>query len=102
MTFLSPVHVGDVMNLSAQIIRVGKTSLEVEIRVVAENPITGEETHTNSAYAVYVALDDEGRPVKVPNLKLESDDERRRAAEAADRQKHRLEQRKLMERPGSA
>ncbi len=97
ITFLSPVHVGDVMNLSAQLNRVGTTSMEVEIRVTAENPISGELTHTNSAYAVYVALDDDGHPVEVPGLKLEADDERRRAAAAELRQKHRLEHRKLRE-----
>ena len=94
--FLSPVRVGDVMNLTARLIRVGTTSMEVEVRVVAENPMTGEETHTNSAFAVYVALDDQGHPVPVPRLQLIDDDQRKRAKEAEARQAHRLEQRRLL------
>ncbi|MBI4789511.1 MAG: acyl-CoA thioesterase [Chloroflexi bacterium] len=91
MSFLSPVKVGHLLTLRSAVNWVGKTSLEVGIRVEAENPITGEITHTNSAFAVYVALDDAGRPVVVPPLILESEDEKRRWAEAEARQAIRLQ-----------
>jgi acyl-CoA hydrolase len=90
MTFLSPVRVGDLVTCRASINWVGLTSIEVGIRVEAENVLTGQVTHTNSAYAVYVALDDDGKPTPVPPLMLENDDERRRWEEGAHRQEHRL------------
>jgi uncharacterized protein (TIGR00369 family) len=93
MTFYSPVRVGELVTLKASLNWVGHTSMEVGVRVVAENPLTGERTHTNSAYLVFVALDDDGQPVKVPPLILETDEERRRWTEAETRQQRRLEQR---------
>jgi len=90
MTFHSPVHVGDLVMLSASVNYVGRTSMEVGVRVVAENPITGEQTHTNSAYLVYVALDERGKPTAVPRLVLETDEERRRWNAAKERQTQRL------------
>ena len=90
ITFLSPVRVGDLVTLRALINWVGRTSIEVGIRVEAENVLTGEVTHTNSAYAVYVALDDAGRPTPVPPLILETEEERRHWEEGAQRQEHRL------------
>jgi uncharacterized protein (TIGR00369 family) len=92
ITFLSPVHVGNLVTLNASVNYVGRSSLEVGIRVEAENVLTGQVTHTNSAYAVYVALDSVGRPTPVPPLRLESEDERRRWDEGAARQAHRLAQ----------
>lgn len=94
MTFHSPVHVGDLVSLSASINWVGRTSIEVGVRVVAENLLTGEQTHTNSAFIVYVALDAAGRPVEVPPLILESEGEQRRWAEGEARQRQRLERQK--------
>lgn len=90
MSFLSPVKVGHLLTLRSAVNWVGKTSIEVGVRVEAENPITGEIVHTNSAFAVYVALDDTGRPCPVPPLILESADERRRWEEAEARQEIRL------------
>ncbi len=90
MTFLSPVRVGDLLTLRASVNWIGRTSIEVGIRVEAENVLTGEVTHTNSAYAVYVALDDEGRPTPVPPLILDTEQDRRRWEEGAQRQEHRL------------
>jgi len=92
MTFLSPVHVGDLLTLSASVNWVGHTSIEVGVRVEAENILSGKVTHTNSAYLVYVALDSYGRPTPVPPLVVESEDERRRWEEGAARQAHRLKQ----------
>lgn len=93
MTFHSPVRVGEVVSLHASLNWVGHTSMEVGVRVVAENPLTGECTHTNSAYLVFVAIGDDGRPVQVPALIVETDEERRRWAEAEARQQRRLERR---------
>ncbi len=101
MTFLSPVRVGDLVTFRASVNWIGRTSIEVGIRVEAENVLTGEVTHTNSAYAVYVALDENGRPTPVPPLIIESDEQRRRWEEGARRQEHRLARahRKLVHNP---
>lgn len=97
MTFYSPVHVGNVLSLSASVNWIGRSAMEIGVRVVAENPLTGERTHTNSAFVVYVALDGTGRPAEVPPLTLETDEERRRWAEAEVRQQRRLERRQKKE-----
>ena len=94
MTFMSKVNVGELLCCSARVNTVGTSSLEVGVKVHAENPITGETTHTNSAYLVYVAIDDDGAPCKVRPLILETDNDRRRAAEAKARQQSRLQARK--------
>ena len=73
---------------------VGRTSIEVGVRVHAENPITGHTTHTNSAYLVFVALDDNNQPCEVPRLELVTEEERRRYREGEERQRHRLQQRR--------
>jgi uncharacterized protein (TIGR00369 family) len=97
MTFHSPVHVGDLVALSASVNWVGRSSIEVGVRVIAENPLTGEQTHTNTAYLVYIALDERGRPTEVPRLILETDEERQRWAEAETRQQRRLERQRANE-----
>ena len=94
MTFHSPIRVGNLVDLQASLNYVGNTSMEVGVRVTAENPITGERTHTNSAFVVYVALDDAGRATKVPGLICETDEECRRWEEGKGRQAHRLQRRK--------
>ena len=94
MTFHSPVHVGELLCCVASVNFVGRTSMEVGVKVTAENPISGEVTHTNSAYLVYVALDDQGRPCPVPGIVLETDEERRRWREGKARQAERLGRRK--------
>lgn len=90
MTFLSPVHVGALLTLNASVNWVGRTSIEVGVRVEAENVVTGHITHTNSAYLVYVALDQYGQATPVPPLIVESEEEIRRWEEGAARQAHRL------------
>jgi uncharacterized protein (TIGR00369 family) len=94
VSFLSPVRVGHLLTLRGSVNWVGMTALEVGVRVEAENPITGEIMHTNSAYAVYVALDDLGKPCSVPPLILENDEDRRRWDEAEARQQIRLQRTK--------
>lgn len=91
MTFHEPVRLGQLLNLRGRITYVGRSSMEVQVRVEAENLLTGEITHTNSAYFIYVALDQFGQPTEVPRLELTSDDERRRYEEGKERQRLRLE-----------
>jgi acyl-CoA hydrolase len=90
MTFHEPVRVSQLLMLQGRITYVGRTSMEVEVRVEAENLLTGEHTHTNSAYFIYVALDENGQPTEVPRLDLVNDEERRRYEEGRQRQEHRL------------
>jgi len=92
MTFRQPIRIGDLIILNAEISYTSRTSMEAEVQVLAENPITGERTHTNTAYLVYVALDDSGRPSSVPPLKAETEDEERKMEKAKERQQRRLEQ----------
>lgn len=95
MAFLEPVHVGDVVTVRASVNDVGTTSLECGVRIDAEDPITGHTVHASSAYVVFVALDDHGRPRSVPPLIAQTDDERRRMHEAhlrrASRMRHTAE-----------
>lgn len=90
MTFRQPIRIGDLVTLDAEVTHVGNTSMEVEVLVSAENPITGECTHTNRAYLVYVALDENHNPVTVPRLLIESPEQEERRIAAISRQKHRL------------
>jgi uncharacterized protein (TIGR00369 family) len=90
VSFHSPVHVGQLLALTAALTYVGRSSLEVHVSVHAEDPISGVITHTNSAYFVFVALDEHGRPTAVPAIEFETDEERARFAEAGERQKLRL------------
>jgi glycerophosphoryl diester phosphodiesterase/acyl-CoA hydrolase len=89
MSFLQPVYIGDLVTLTASVNDVGKTSLEVGVLVQSENLVTGEVRHVSSAYLVFVALDEQGRPTTVPPLVAETADERRRMAEAKLRRAHR-------------
>src|SRR5512145_560869 len=91
MVFRQPIRIGDLVIINAEVSYVGRTSMEAEVIVSAENPITGERTHTNTAYLVYVALDDDGRPTSVPPLKVETEDEKRRMEKAQERQQRRLQ-----------
>lgn len=90
MTFLQPVFVGHLVTLEAQVNWVGHTSMEVGVKVTAENILDGSVSHTSSAYLVYVALDGAGKPMTVPPLVLRTDEERRRWQAAEARQERRL------------
>src|SRR4051812_18863471 len=81
MPFPQPIHVGELVTLSASVNAAWRTSMEIGVRVEAENPRTGEVRHTNSAYLTMVALDDHGLPTPVPPLAPESADEERRQRE---------------------
>ena len=78
MDLLAPVYVGNVVTIMASVNHTGRTSLEVGVRVTAENPRTGEVRHVASAYFVYVSLDDQGHPMPVPPVVPETDEDRRR------------------------
>jgi uncharacterized protein (TIGR00369 family) len=91
MTFLEPVHIGDVLTLHASVNDVGTTSMECGVRVEAEDPISGGRVHAASAYLVYVAIDEDGRPRPVAPLLAESENERRRQREAKLRRATRME-----------
>lgn len=90
LDFHSPVFVGDLLRVSACINMVGRTSMEIGVRVEAENVITGETRHTASAYLTYVSLDEHGKPVQAPPIIFESEEEQRRNREAIERRKRRL------------
>lgn len=91
MDYHNPVKVGDLLTLKASVNYVGNTSMDVGVRVEAENPMTGEVVHAASAYATMVALGKDGNPQRVPRLILETEDEKRRFDEADARRKKRLE-----------
>jgi acyl-CoA hydrolase len=99
MTFLLPIHIGELVTLNASVNAAWHSSMEVGIRVEAENPRTGEMRHTNTAYLTMVAVDEDGRPAPVPTLRTTTADERRRETEAQLRRENRLAEREqILER----
>jgi uncharacterized protein (TIGR00369 family) len=94
MHFLEPIRIGDLVILEAEVTYVGRTSIETRVQVHAENPVTGQRTHTNTGFLVYVALDDARIPKRVPKLIAETESEKRLLAGGKQRQAHRLAQRK--------
>ena len=77
MSFHSPVHIGNLLTVKAAVTWVGRTSLETRLVVTSEDIVSGEVTHTNTAYYVYVALGEDGNTVEVPRLICEPDEEKR-------------------------
>lgn len=94
MVFRQPIRIGDLVILNAEVTYTGRTSMEAEVQVTAENPVTGEKTHTNTAYLVYVAMDENGNSAPVPPLFAESDEDKLRMQRAQARQEYRLTQNK--------
>lgn len=88
--FLAPIKVGNVVHIRAQVNYASRTSMEVGIRVESENLITGEQTHTSTAYATFVALNEHGKPTPVPPLAPQTDQEKRRYADAIKRREARM------------
>jgi len=88
--FRSPIQIGEVVTLSASVNTVGRTSMEVGVRVEAEPVTGGDSRHTNSCYVTMVALDPEGRPCPVPKLEVRTEDEYRRHRDAEERREARL------------
>ena len=98
MTFLEPIHIGELVTFTASVNAAWRTSMEVGVRVEAEQPRHGELRHTNTAYLTMVALDDDGRPAEVPPLEAVSEDEQRREREAQTRRRNRLAERDEIQR----
>jgi acyl-CoA hydrolase len=90
MDFHTPVLVGDLLFFKASLNYVGRTSMEIGVRVEAENLMTGEVRHAGSAYLTFVAIDREGKPVPIPPLIIETDEDRRRNSDARARRESRL------------
>ncbi len=90
MVFRQPIRIGDLVIITAEISYVGRTSMETEVHVMAENPLTGECTHTNTGYLVYVALDESGHPTPVPPLIPQTEAQRTRMEAGRTRQDYRL------------
>jgi len=88
--FKEPIHVGELVTAYARVNFAGRTSMEVGVKVVSENVLTGERRHTNSCYVTYVALDDNGQPTPVPPVVPETPDEKRRYERAAQRRASRV------------
>jgi len=88
--FREPIHVGELVTAMARVNFAGRTSMEVGVKIVAENVISGEQRHTNSCYVTYVALDENGQPTAVPPVVPASPDEKRRYDRAAQRRASRV------------
>jgi acyl-CoA hydrolase len=93
MTFLYPIRIGELVTFSATVNAAWRTSMEVGVRVEAENPRTGEFRHTGTAYLIMVALDDDGGPTPVPGVIATTPAEQRRMREAELRRANRLAER---------
>ncbi len=90
MNFIHPVHIGQLIRLQASVNRVFRTSMEVGVKVLVEDLITGVLKHTSSAYLTFVALDGEGRRTLIPPVIPETEAERRRFESAGQRREYRL------------
>ena len=95
--FREPIHLGDLVVMHASVNYAGRTSMEVGVRVEAEDLMTGRRRHTNSCYLTFVAVDRNGRPIEVAQLQPETEVEQRRYAAAQDRRRRRLEERNAEE-----
>jgi uncharacterized protein (TIGR00369 family) len=91
--FHEPIFLGELVTALASVNFTGRTSMEVGVRIEAENLLTGARRHTNSCYVTYVAVDERGRPTPVPPVAPETEDERRRYQAGAARRRRRLEER---------
>jgi len=99
MVFLVPVHIGDLLNVRARINWAGRSSMEIGVRVEAERwDQVGQSQHTSTAYLVYVAIDDDGKPRPVPPVDASTEVEQRRFNEAEIRRRHRLARREEIDR----
>lgn len=96
--FIAPVYKGWVVNLKASVNFVSRTSMEVGVRVDAENPKTGDTFHTASAYLTFVAIGPDGKPRPVQPLLLETEDQKRRNQAAVQRRSLRVQRRQISEK----
>jgi len=92
--FNEPIYIGELVVAKASVNFAGTSSMEVGVKVFAQNPVTGEERHTNTCYATFVALDAHGRPARVPPVLPETDEEKRRYEAGRQRREERLARRR--------
>ena len=90
VNFREPIRVGELVTALARVNFTGHSSMEIGVKVIAENVLTGDRRHTNSCYLTYVALDDNGHPTQVPSIVPETPDEKRRYDRAAKRRATRV------------
>ena len=90
LVFREPIKIGDLVTFTAEVTYTGRTSMEAEVQVTAENPITGERTHTNTAYLVYVGLNENNQPTTIPQRALETEEDKARYEQAKLRQQRRV------------
>lgn len=95
--FHEPIYLGELVTARASVNFVGKTSMEIGVRIEAENLVSGNRRHTNSCYVTFVAIDESGKPVPVPEIIPETTEERRRYLAASDRRRLRMEERRIEE-----
>jgi acyl-CoA hydrolase len=95
--FREPIYLGDLGVMKASVNFVGRSAMEVGVRVEAEELLSGRRRHTNSCYLTFVAVDDKGKPIEVPELRPESPEEQRRYEAAKERRRRRLEERQIEE-----
>lgn len=98
LDFKAPVYAGWVVNLKAKVNYVGRTSMEVGVRVDAENTSTGERFRTATAYLTFVAIDEDGEPTQIAPLQPETADDKRRFEEAKMRRELRLKHKQQLKR----
>jgi acyl-CoA hydrolase len=91
--FREPIHLGDLVIMKSSVNYVGRTSMEIGVRVDAEDLSTGARRHTNSCYLTFVAIDRNHRPIAIPPIAPETEDEKRRYQAAQERRRRRLEER---------
>ncbi len=89
LDFLHPIRVGDIVNLKASVNCVGTTSMEVGVRVESEGTRSGKRTYAATSYLTFVAVDEKCRPVKIPQIQPETEEEKRRYEEAKKRREAR-------------
>jgi acyl-CoA hydrolase len=99
--FREPIHVGELVTCKASVNFVGSTSMEVGVRVESEDLITGIRRHTNTCYLTFVAVDRNGRPVPIPLVQPETEEQARRYEAAQERRRRRLEERQAERREDS-
>ncbi len=95
LAFLNPIRQSDIVTLEAWVNYVGRTSMEIEVRVTSENPFTSETSKNCRAFLTYVAMDEHGSPKEVPSLTIITDEERDRFEKAKERRSERLRRRDL-------
>ena len=88
--FKEPIRIGELVTAYARVNYTGRTSMEVGVKIVAENMITGDKRNTNSCYVTFVALGDDGRPAEIPPLVPQTADEKRRWQRARMRRVERV------------